>query len=161
MQVNAVWLAEHQRLEGPEQQVRADGLSRLRLHRTQGPEVPALHLAFGAGSAGALAAVRPHWRRDSARTTTIPDQTYDVWIVHGESAYCGGLWLAALRAAEEIAHVLGDNAAAAKYHGMFVKGQADVHQQALERESISATTRRASIATTFRPTNSPVSGMPI
>ncbi len=31
-----------------------------------------------------------------------PDQTYDVWVVHGESAYCGGLWLAALRAAEEI-----------------------------------------------------------
>ena len=52
-----------------------------------------------------------------------PDQTYDVWIVHGESAYCGGLWLAALRAAEEIAHVLGDNAAAAKYHAMFTKGQ--------------------------------------
>ncbi len=52
-----------------------------------------------------------------------PDQTYDVWIVHGESAYCGGLWLAALRAAEEIAHVLGDNAAAAKYHAMFAKGQ--------------------------------------
>ncbi|MGH9513287.1 MAG: GH116 family glycosyl hydrolase [Terriglobales bacterium] len=52
-----------------------------------------------------------------------PDQTYDVWIVHGESAYCGGLWLAALRAAEEIATVLGDKAAATKYHAMFLKGQ--------------------------------------
>ena len=52
-----------------------------------------------------------------------PDQTYDVWIVHGESAYCGGLWLAALRAAEEIAHTLGDNAAATKYHQWFEKGQ--------------------------------------
>lgn len=52
-----------------------------------------------------------------------PDQTYDVWIVHGESAYCGGLWLAALRAAEEIARTLGDNAAATKYHEWFVKGQ--------------------------------------
>jgi len=52
-----------------------------------------------------------------------PDQTYDVWIVHGESAYCGGLWLAALRAAEEIAHALGDNTAAAKYHDWFEKGQ--------------------------------------
>jgi non-lysosomal glucosylceramidase len=53
-----------------------------------------------------------------------PDQTYDVWIVHGESAYCGGLWLAALRAAEEIARVLGNNTAAAQYHAMFTKGQA-------------------------------------
>ena len=52
-----------------------------------------------------------------------PDQTYDVWIVHGESAYCGGLWLAALRAAEEIAHVLGDTPSATKYHAMFLKGQ--------------------------------------
>ncbi|HEX7895597.1 MAG TPA: glycoside hydrolase family 116 protein, partial [Terriglobales bacterium] len=52
-----------------------------------------------------------------------PDQTYDTWIVHGESAYCGGLWLAALRAAEEIGHALGDNAAAEKYHEWFLKGQ--------------------------------------
>jgi non-lysosomal glucosylceramidase len=52
-----------------------------------------------------------------------PDQTYDVWIVHGESAYCGGLWLAALRAAEEIAKVLGDPTSATKYHAMFLKGQ--------------------------------------
>jgi len=52
-----------------------------------------------------------------------PDQTYDVWIVHGESAYCGGLWLAALRAAEEIAQVLGDTTSSTKYHTMFLKGQ--------------------------------------
>jgi non-lysosomal glucosylceramidase len=52
-----------------------------------------------------------------------PDQTYDEWIVHGESAYCGGLWLAALRAAEEIGHTLGDNSAAVKYHQWFTKGQ--------------------------------------
>jgi non-lysosomal glucosylceramidase len=53
-----------------------------------------------------------------------PDQTYDVWIVHGESAYCGGLWLASLRAAEEIARALGDTASATKYHDWFTKGQA-------------------------------------
>jgi non-lysosomal glucosylceramidase len=52
-----------------------------------------------------------------------PDQTYDEWIVHGESAYCGGLWLAALRAAEEIGRVLGENNAASKYHQWFAKGQ--------------------------------------
>jgi non-lysosomal glucosylceramidase len=31
-----------------------------------------------------------------------PDQTYDTWPMSGPSAYCGGLWLAALRAAIEI-----------------------------------------------------------
>lgn len=53
-----------------------------------------------------------------------PDQTYDVWIVRGESAYSGGLWLAALRAAEEIGKLLGDTAAVTKYHDLFAKGQA-------------------------------------
>src|SRR5204862_4272114 len=52
-----------------------------------------------------------------------PDQTYDDWIVRGESAYCGGLWLAALRAAEEIAKVLGNSRDASSYHAVFVKGQ--------------------------------------
>src|SRR2546423_11581300 len=45
-----------------------------------------------------------------------PDQTYDEWIVHGESAYCGGLWLASLRAGEEIAEALGNNTAGAENH---------------------------------------------
>ena len=53
-----------------------------------------------------------------------PDQTYDVWVVRGESAYSGGLWLASLRATEEIAKVLGDAAAIQKYHDLFAKGQA-------------------------------------
>jgi non-lysosomal glucosylceramidase len=53
-----------------------------------------------------------------------PDQTYDVWVVRGESAYCGGLWLAALRAAEEIAGSLGDTAAATRYHDLFTRSQA-------------------------------------
>ena len=52
-----------------------------------------------------------------------PDQTYDTWVVRGESAYSGGLWLAALRASEEMAHKLGQGDAAAKYHAMFVKAQ--------------------------------------
>jgi non-lysosomal glucosylceramidase len=53
-----------------------------------------------------------------------PDQTYDVWVVRGASAYCGGLWLAALRAAEEMAKELGDTASASKYHDLFTKSQA-------------------------------------
>ena len=52
-----------------------------------------------------------------------PDQTYDSWTVRGVSAYCGSLWLAALRAAEETAGTLGEPDAAAKYHELFLKGQ--------------------------------------
>ena len=53
-----------------------------------------------------------------------PDQTYDTWVVRGESAYSGGLWLAALRSAEEIGKQLGDSAAAIEYHDLFAKAQA-------------------------------------
>jgi non-lysosomal glucosylceramidase len=52
-----------------------------------------------------------------------PDQTYDTWMVKGVSAYSGGLWLAALRAGEEIGRALGDPAAVTKYHDMFSKAQ--------------------------------------
>jgi non-lysosomal glucosylceramidase len=48
-----------------------------------------------------------------------PDQTYDDWVTTGVSAYSGGLWLAALRAAEETARTLGDTKAAAEYHALF------------------------------------------
>src|SRR5260370_42377025 len=53
-----------------------------------------------------------------------PDQTYDEWAVRGESAYSGGLWLAALRSAEEIAKQLGDSAPASTYHNVVAKAQA-------------------------------------
>jgi len=52
-----------------------------------------------------------------------PDQTYDDWVVKGVSAYSGGLWLAALRAAEETGRIVGDTRAAAEYHALFLKGQ--------------------------------------
>jgi non-lysosomal glucosylceramidase len=52
-----------------------------------------------------------------------PDQTYDDWVVKGVSAYSGGLWMAALRAAEETARLVGDATAAAEYHALFLKGQ--------------------------------------
>jgi non-lysosomal glucosylceramidase len=52
-----------------------------------------------------------------------PDQTYDSWIVRGVSAYCGGLWLAALRASEETARVLGETQSADTYHAKFLKAQ--------------------------------------
>lgn len=52
-----------------------------------------------------------------------PDQTYDSWVVRGVSAYSGGLWLAALRAGEETARILGDEATAATYGELFKKAQ--------------------------------------
>lgn len=52
-----------------------------------------------------------------------PDQTYDNWIAHGTSAYTGGLYLAALRATEEIAKKVGDPQAAKAYHATFENGQ--------------------------------------
>ncbi|KAJ6696921.1 hypothetical protein OIU85_003296 [Salix viminalis] len=42
----------------------------------------------------------------------IPDQTYDTWSVTGVSAYCGGLWVAALQATSAMAHEVGDDESA-------------------------------------------------
>jgi len=53
----------------------------------------------------------------------FPDQTYDEWVVKGESAYCGGLYLAALRASEEIARKLGRTQAVNDYHNLFLRAQ--------------------------------------
>jgi len=53
----------------------------------------------------------------------FPDQTYDDWIANGESAYSGGLYLAALRATAEIAQRVGDPGSAAQYNAMFKKAQ--------------------------------------
>lgn len=44
-------------------------------------------------------------------------------MVRGESAYSGGLWLAALRASEEMARAVGESTSASKYHAMFLKAQ--------------------------------------
>jgi non-lysosomal glucosylceramidase len=43
--------------------------------------------------------------------------------VRGVSAYCGGLWLAAVRATEEVANTLGDEKTATEYHQLFLKAQ--------------------------------------
>jgi len=53
-----------------------------------------------------------------------PDQTYDSWVTRGASAYSGGLYLAALRATEEIARALGDGSTASQYHSLFEKARA-------------------------------------
>ncbi|MGZ4816516.1 MAG: GH116 family glycosyl hydrolase [Terriglobales bacterium] len=53
-----------------------------------------------------------------------PDQTYDNWTARGESAYSGSLYLAALRATEEMAKVTGDSKTAAECSALFKKAQA-------------------------------------
>lgn len=53
----------------------------------------------------------------------VPDQTYDVWSMRGVSAYCGGLWLAALRAGQKMGAILGDQAASQKYAAWFQKAE--------------------------------------
>jgi non-lysosomal glucosylceramidase len=53
----------------------------------------------------------------------FPDDTYDVWVVRGESAYCGSLWLAALRAAEEMAKQLKEPKAAQEYRDLFERSR--------------------------------------
>uniref|UniRef100_A0A8B9EG97 Non-lysosomal glucosylceramidase n=1 Tax=Anser cygnoides TaxID=8845 RepID=A0A8B9EG97_ANSCY len=51
------------------------------------------------------------------------DQTYDAWVVNGASAYCGGLWLAAVRMMCKMAEVLGDEETQQKYSGILQKGK--------------------------------------
>lgn len=52
-----------------------------------------------------------------------PDQTYDTWVTRGESAYSGGLYIAALRAVSRMATALGDKTTAAHYDSLFEKAQ--------------------------------------
>ncbi|HET9741573.1 MAG TPA: non-lysosomal glucosylceramidase [Terriglobales bacterium] len=54
----------------------------------------------------------------------FPDQTYDNWIARGESAYSGGLYLAALRATSQIARTLGDNNTVQSYDEVYRRADA-------------------------------------
>jgi hypothetical protein len=65
-QSEPVQLAEYRRLERSEYEIRIDGLSRLRLHRTQRHQIPARHLAVRATGAGVSPQIRSRWRRHPA-----------------------------------------------------------------------------------------------
>lgn len=54
----------------------------------------------------------------------FPDQTYDAWSVNGVSAYCGGLWVAALQAASALANDVGDHASASYFWVRYQKAKA-------------------------------------
>lgn len=53
----------------------------------------------------------------------FPDQTYDTWSVSGVSAYCGGLWVAALQATSALAHEVGDEGYANYFWFKFQKAK--------------------------------------
>ncbi|XP_031554727.1 non-lysosomal glucosylceramidase-like [Actinia tenebrosa] len=53
----------------------------------------------------------------------LADQTYDAWPVSGPSAYCGGLWLAALRVMAEIATILDYPEDRDKYMDILKRGK--------------------------------------
>ncbi|XP_063152023.1 non-lysosomal glucosylceramidase isoform X2 [Candoia aspera] len=50
------------------------------------------------------------------------DQTYDAWVATGASAYCGGLWLAAICVMCRMAEALGNREALERYSGILAKG---------------------------------------
>ena len=52
-----------------------------------------------------------------------PDQTYDTWPVFGLSAYCGGLWVAALSAMIEMAKILEKNDDLLYYEELYKKAK--------------------------------------
>lgn len=53
----------------------------------------------------------------------FPDQTYDAWSVKGVSAYCGGLWVAALQAASAFASIVGENGVAIYFNTKYEKAK--------------------------------------
>ncbi|CAN6928725.1 unnamed protein product [Brassica oleracea var. botrytis] len=53
----------------------------------------------------------------------FPDQTYDAWSCTGVSAYCGGLWVAALQAGSALALLVGDNGAAVYFNAKYEKAR--------------------------------------
>ncbi|PKI42451.1 hypothetical protein CRG98_037159 [Punica granatum] len=53
----------------------------------------------------------------------FPDQTYDAWSVTGVSAYCGGLWVAALQAASAMAREVGDLASESYFWAKYQKAK--------------------------------------
>ncbi|XP_037079979.1 non-lysosomal glucosylceramidase-like isoform X2 [Pollicipes pollicipes] len=53
----------------------------------------------------------------------MPDQTYDTWVMEGVSAYCGGLWIAALYTMREMAREQALAEQVDLYDAMLTKAQ--------------------------------------
>ncbi|XP_063225117.1 non-lysosomal glucosylceramidase isoform X3 [Bacillus rossius redtenbacheri] len=66
------------------------------------------------------------WDQDGdglVENSGTPDQTYDSWVMRGPSAYCGGLWLAALFSMGKMADKVGETGVAARYRAILVKAK--------------------------------------
>lgn len=57
------------------------------------------------------------------------DQTYDTWVMTGPSAYCGGLWLAALFVTSKMAALLGHMDDANQMLEVLEKGKKSFHEK--------------------------------
>jgi non-lysosomal glucosylceramidase len=57
-----------------------------------------------------------------------PDQTYDTWPMHGVSAYCGDLWVAALAAGELLARRAGDAGEADRLAALHARAEPRVEE---------------------------------
>lgn len=57
------------------------------------------------------------------------DQTYDNMSLTGDTAYCGGLYLAACEAAAELAGAVGDDGLAEKYNSWLKQGRSSFEEQ--------------------------------
>ena len=88
-----------------------------------------------------------------------PDQTYHSWVVRGVSAYSGGLWLAALRAGEETALILGDKVPRNTYRQLFQKAQQTYISKLWNGEYFRYDTESEN-QNAIRQTSWPASGMP-
>ncbi|CAG0923998.1 unnamed protein product [Notodromas monacha] len=66
-----------------------------------------------------------HWDKDKdgmiENDPHHPDQTYDMWVMDGPSAYCGILWVCSLFSMWKMAGVIGDEEESSKYAALMSK----------------------------------------
>lgn len=66
------------------------------------------------------------WDKDDdglIENSRAPDQTFDTWVMDGPSAYCGGLWLAALHCISIMATLVDKPEDCEKYSEILKKGR--------------------------------------
>lgn len=66
------------------------------------------------------------WDKDDdglIENSRSPDQTFDTWLMDGPSAYCGGLWLAALHCMTAMAELLDKPDDCIRYSEILEKGK--------------------------------------
>ncbi|XP_032592367.1 non-lysosomal glucosylceramidase isoform X1 [Drosophila grimshawi] len=61
--------------------------------------------------------------------TKMPDQTYDSWVMDGPSAYCAGLWLAALQTMSVMATLLDQPNDCLRYQDILERGKNSLEEK--------------------------------